>query len=99
MRPIRRVLSAFALCALAASMLISIGAPVAGAGVPPPKILVTSTADLPDTDTGDDVCLASNGKCTLRAAVMQANAQAPSPFEVVLAKGTYTLSRKPGDED
>ena len=34
---------------------------------------VNSTADQPDTTNGDGICLASNGRCTLRAAVTEAN--------------------------
>jgi hypothetical protein len=37
--------------------------------------LVTSNADLPDVDLADGLCQAANGLCTLRAAVMQANAK------------------------
>ena len=37
--------------------------------------VVNSTDDLPDADVGDpnSICAAANGKCTLRAAIMQAN--------------------------
>lgn len=35
---------------------------------------VNSTNDLPDAQPGDGVCAASNGACTLRAAVQEANA-------------------------
>ncbi len=34
---------------------------------------VNSTADSVDADAGTPVCADANGKCTLRAAVMQAN--------------------------
>ncbi|MEM9775362.1 MAG: glycosyl hydrolase family 28-related protein, partial [Chloroflexota bacterium] len=51
---------------------------------------VDSTADLPDTDLNDNQCQASNGNCTLRAAIEQANAQAGN-VTVNVPAGTYFL--------
>jgi CSLREA domain-containing protein len=62
-----------------------------------PTIVVNSTEDLPDVDQGDNVCAASNGKCTLRAAIMQANFTAGADT-ITLPPGTYKLTR-PGDDD
>lgn len=59
--------------------------------------VVTSTADLPDTDVGDGVCLASNGGCTLRAAILQANFTAGADT-IILPAGVFLLTR-PGDDD
>ena len=59
--------------------------------------VVNSTADLPDADQGDGLCLASNGQCTLRAAIMQANFTA-GPDTIILPAGVYQLTR-PGDDD
>ncbi len=61
--------------------------------------VVNSTADLPDADVGDSghLCVASNGKCTLRAAIMQANFTAGHQT-ITLPSGVYVLTR-PGDED
>jgi len=64
-------------------------------------IEVNVAADLPDADPSDGVCDAdpeTNGlQCSLRAAIMQANAAAEASFAVVLrldlAGTTYTLSR------
>ena len=56
---------------------------------------VNSTLDLPDGDTGDGVCAtAPPGPpvCTLRAAVMQANAR-PGPDTISVPAGTYLLTR------
>jgi len=58
---------------------------------------VTSTADLPDTDVGDGVCLSSNGSCTLRAAIQQANFSAGADT-ITLPAGVFTLTR-PGLDD
>jgi hypothetical protein len=52
---------------------------------------VTSDADLGDTNTADGVCQSSNGECTLRAAVDQANALAGDHL-IELPAGTYDLS-------
>lgn len=41
-------------------------------------VLVKSTADQPDSNSGDGKCLASNASCTLRAAIQRANAS-PGP--------------------
>jgi hypothetical protein len=55
---------------------------------------VNSTLDLLDGDIGDGVCAtASPGSvCTLRAAVMQANAR-PGPDTISVPAGTYALTR------
>jgi hypothetical protein len=52
---------------------------------------VDSTADGIDADLLDDVCATGGGKCTLRAAVDQANATAGSDI-VKLPKGTFKLT-------
>ena len=52
---------------------------------------VNSTADLPDTDPLDGIAQATNGACTLRAAVMQANFSGGGT--IILPAGTYTLTR------
>ena len=59
--------------------------------------VVNSTADLPDADQGDGLCLALNGQCTLRAAIMQANFVA-GPDTIILPAGLYQLTRL-GDDD
>ena len=58
---------------------------------------VTSTADLGDADTGTPACVSSNGQCTLRAAVDQANALG-SDDEIVLGPGTFDLGGTPGED-
>jgi CSLREA domain-containing protein len=56
--------------------------------------LVNDTADAPDASPGDTVCetASGNGTCTLRAAVMEANAL-PGADIVTLPAGTYDLTR------
>ncbi len=52
---------------------------------------VNTTGDLPDASPGNGVCLASNGLCTLRAAVMEAAASAGASIVRVPA-GTYVVT-------
>ncbi len=59
--------------------------------------IVNSTADLPDGNVTDNLCLALNGKCTLRAAIMQANFTAGMDT-ILLPAGTYKLTI-PGVDD
>jgi CSLREA domain-containing protein len=59
---------------------------------------VNSTLDLPDLNPGDGICNAGVAGCTLRAAVMEANASA-GPDTITLPAGTYTLSITPSDDE
>ena len=53
---------------------------------------VNSTADNPD-DISNSVCADAFGKCTLRAAIMEANLGSTFDVDIVLPAGTYTLTR------
>ncbi len=53
---------------------------------------VDSTRDGIDANVGDDNCATANGKCTLRAAIDQANAS-PGSDEIELPKGTLKLTQ------
>jgi CSLREA domain-containing protein len=44
--------------------------------VAPADFIVNTIADEPDSDTADTVCRTADGRCSLRAAIEQANAQA-----------------------
>ncbi|MFI5682972.1 CSLREA domain-containing protein [Streptomyces sp. NPDC051636] len=57
------------------------------------RIVVDSTADAPDASTRDGKCLSDKGGCTLRAAVMEANAHPGST--IVIPAGRYNLSIPP----
>ncbi len=59
---------------------------------------VNDTADAIDADTNDGMCLTGTATCTLRAAIMQANASAGADI-IVLPPGTYTLSLPGTNED
>lgn len=59
---------------------------------------VDSTADRIDADPGDGVCRDSTGACTLRAAVMEANADSATDV-IVLPAGRYVLSIPPPPTD
>lgn len=62
------------------------------------RVVVNTTADRPDVDAGDGRCAGPKGFCTLRAAVMEANAN-DELNRVVLRRRTYTLRRPGGGED
>ena len=59
---------------------------------------VNTTNDTVDANTGNNVCADANGKCSLRAAVMQANNTAGSD-KINLPAGTYKLSLVGANED
>ncbi|MBI3941852.1 MAG: DUF11 domain-containing protein [Chloroflexi bacterium] len=61
-------------------------------------ITVTSTADGIDADPYDNLCLTANRDCTLRAAIMEANAQSGLD-RIILPAGVYTLTIPGQDED
>jgi CSLREA domain-containing protein len=52
---------------------------------------VDTTKDGVDANTADTLCATAGGKCTLRAAIEEANAQSGND-EIVLPKGTFKLS-------
>jgi CSLREA domain-containing protein len=58
---------------------------------------VNTTADTPDADQGNPLCADASGKCSLRAAIMQANF-ATDPNTITVPSGVYLLTR-PGDDD
>ena len=82
--------------------LVSAGALVLMACDPPAAdqtIVVNTTTDTADLTPGDNICLDGNGQCSLRAAVMEANAN-PNSTEIRLQAGTtYTLTIQGGGED
>ncbi len=59
---------------------------------------VNSTLDLPDLNPGDGLCNAGVALCTLRAAVMEANATGGADT-IMLPAGTYTLTLGPFDNE
>src|SRR5262249_17313202 len=59
---------------------------------------VDSTADAPDAVSSDGVCKTVAKTCTLRAAIMQANARGGAQ-KIILPAGTYTLTLAGADED
>jgi CSLREA domain-containing protein len=58
---------------------------------------VNDTTDAVDANPGDGVCATAQGKCTLRAAVQEANAT-PGADTIILPEGTYKLTI-PGTND
>ena len=65
---------------------------------PPLELNVDSTLDSIDAAPGDRICADQVGSCTLRAAIMEANANAGGDT-ITLAAGTYTLSLPGSQED
>lgn len=61
-------------------------------------MLVNSSQDAVDAAPGDGVCASTAGTCTLRAAVMEANALA-GPNVVVLPSGAFTITLKGNNEN
>lgn len=82
------------LCCLIASMLIGLGMAVPGHTA---NFNVDSTADTPDDNPGNGLCADASDRCTLRAAIQEANALSGSD-SVLLRAATYTLSGAPGDD-
>jgi hypothetical protein len=82
-----------------AGILLMVSALPAAVSAANPVIIVNATHDGIDASPGDGVCetLAGNDICTLRAAVMEANAVA-GPDTIQLDATNYTLSI-PGQDD
>jgi gliding motility-associated-like protein/CSLREA domain-containing protein len=55
------------------------------------QFVVNSTIDAPDANVGDGICADAGGNCTLRAAVMEANAS-PGDNSISLPIGEYVFS-------
>ncbi|WP_432188088.1 choice-of-anchor Q domain-containing protein [Streptomyces sp. Tue6028] len=90
-----------ALSALAASLAafagpLAVTPAHAQAASVPATIKVDSTADAVDADASDGVCRTAEGTCTLRAAVMAANAQPGSTIQ--LPAGRYRLEIPPNPD-
>ncbi|MCI0777121.1 MAG: CSLREA domain-containing protein [Chloroflexi bacterium] len=81
------------LLAVALVLFLAQGQPAYAAG-----FTVDSTADVVDASPGDGVCDDGSGNCTLRAAIMEANALAGADT-IDLPAGTYTLSIAGAGED
>jgi CSLREA domain-containing protein len=65
----------------------------------PTGLTVNSTLDEPDAKPGDDLCLSTpSGVCTLRAAIMEANAVGDADT-IILPPGEYVLTVVGSDED
>lgn len=81
----------------AVALMVALGAGTLVIGVPPvlaATFVVDTTADDPDLVVGDGVCAAASRRCSLRAALDEANAL-PGSDEVVLPRGDFDL-RGPG---
>ncbi len=76
--------------ALAGVVVVPLGATPAGAL---PVLTVDTTVDTVDVAPGDGLCADAAGDCSLRAAVIEANALGiPDVYEIVLPAGTFTLT-------
>jgi CSLREA domain-containing protein len=87
--------------AAAAALMAPAGAGATGADMFPAcspgcDLVVNSTTDAPDAHPGDGRCATSAGRCTLRAAVQEANALTDKPpfqRKILVPAGTYVLTR------
>jgi CSLREA domain-containing protein len=70
---------------------------LSAAGAEAATFTVNITADLPDADPADGICAAADGKCTLRAAIMQANFTS-IPDTITVPSGLYMLTRAGYDD-
>src|SRR5260370_11673686 len=70
------------------------------AGAEAATFTVNTTNDTSDADLADGICADINGKCSLRAAIMQANYTnlIGTSNTIIVPAGVYTLTR-PGDDD
>lgn len=59
---------------------------------------VNTTVDAPDATPGDGACATSEGACSLRAAIMEAN-DLPDPQAIALPAGHYTLVAADADDE
>lgn len=59
---------------------------------------VNSTADAPDSNPGNGVCLSTIGGCTLRAALMEAGEQ-DTPVIITIPAGVFNVNIPGADED
>jgi hypothetical protein len=73
------------------SVDVSLSDGVALSPLDPRLYLVDTEEDLPDASPGDGICATSDGRCSLRAAVEEANTIGASS-EIELPAGRYTLS-------
>ena len=80
---------------LAAASLIVATSCTAGT----PRFVVNNQSDDVDADLTDGLCRTSNGSCTLRAAVMQANQEGAQGALIVLPSGTFQIIRPPSGSD
>jgi hypothetical protein len=74
--------------------VLALGAAIVSSPVPARAItfLVTDTADLPDADLSDSLCLDANGLCSLRAAIQESNLTATKDMiNFSLGTGTATI--------
>jgi CSLREA domain-containing protein len=58
----------------------------------PSVFYVDTLTDAADANVGDGIAADIDGRCTLRAAIQEANAAAPASRTIILEDGTYTLS-------
>lgn len=88
---------AFLLGCAAAAAAATAAATTAATAPSPRTYVVDSTADTVDADPGAGACADLHHHCTLRAAIMQANFH-PGPDVITIPRGTFTLTRKGGDD-
>lgn len=86
--------SLLAVAALAV-LFVSAGANPAASRTRGAVLTVNDFNDAVDASPGDGICLTAAGRCTLRAAVMEANGLTSTAETIVLGEGTYRLTIPP----
>jgi CSLREA domain-containing protein len=81
---------AVAIGALSIACTPALGRAADSSAAAAPRFTVNSTADAPDANVGDGICASTIERCTLRAAVQEADAVATST--VIVPAGRYRLS-------
>jgi CSLREA domain-containing protein len=95
----KRTTSLAAIAGLGASLLFTGASLPSDAAPPAPLVQVTTTSDTVDTDPGDGRCRDAAGRCSLRAAVQESNAD-PGHDRIRLMKGAvYRLTLDGAGED
>jgi hypothetical protein len=98
----RRLFSGVLLSSTLTSLLTGSGlamTPKVGEGdEPPARTAATFSVDTTDDDSAASLCTAAPGDCSLRGAIIAANAN-PGPDTVILAATTYTLTVEGAFED
>lgn len=92
--PLTKTFQMFVIAGMIATLALGLKPPRAASAA---SFTVNNNFDSPDANPGDGVCRTLQNRCTLRAAIQEANAL-PGTDTITLPAGLYTLTRA-GDDD